>query len=565
MKKLLQFKSIRTKLMFSFSLVLLLVIILGIYNFIAVNKTNNDTEWIVDEQLPILVAGEHLTIDTVQSLASVRGYILYGTSNFKEEFNQYMENIKRNQEDILKMNDSEEVKQLFIQMNKWRDIIINDVFTPYEQGNEEVVLETLTDIVVPMSEEILGTLDKITLEREKLINKRGKNIISSGKSTINIVVAVSILVIILGLFVAVITSKSISNPIEALMERMRLITDGDLSSKPLEIRSKDEVGQLVKSTNEMNNNIKSLLSQINKVSETVNGQSEELTQAANEVMAGSEQVAATMQELASGAESQANHASELSNVMELFSSTIEDANDNGRNIQESSNDVLNMTKEGYQLMEKSTDQMNTINEIVRNAVENVQSLDTQSQKISELVIVIEDIAEQTNLLALNAAIEAARAGEHGLGFAVVADEVRKLAEGVAVSITDITDIVNNIQQKSSHVTESLQSGYKEVEQGTSQIIETGETFKEISTAVEEMVNNIQVVTDNLSEMSGEGQEMNSSIREVAAISEEAAAGIEQTSASSQQTSSAMEEVASSSKDLAHLSEKLNGLVQQFKL
>src|SRR5699024_3137957 len=110
--------------------------------------------------------------------------------------------------------------------------------------------------------------------------------------------------------------------------------------------------------------------------------------------------------------------------------------------------------EGYQLMEKSTNQMNTINDIVRNAVDNVQSLDEQSQKISELVAVIEDIAEQTNLLALNAAIEAARAGEHGQGFAVVANEVRMLAEGVAVSVTDITDIVNSIQHESSEVAES---------------------------------------------------------------------------------------------------------------
>jgi len=224
-----------------------------------------------------------------------------------------------------------------------------------------------------------------------------------------------------------------------------------------------------------------------------------------------------------------------------------------------------MTNNGYALMEKSTAQMDTIDEIVRGAVENVQTLNSQSQKISELVAVIEDIAEQTNLLALNAAIEAARAGEHGQGFAVVADEVRKLAEGVSHSVTDITDIVSSIQRETDHVTGALENGYEEVEQGTEQITSTGEAFSDISTAVQEMVRNIQVVSDNLSDISGESQEMNSSIQEVAAISEESAAGVEETSAASEQTSSAMQEVSANSNDLAKLAEKLNSLVRQFKL
>src|SRR5690625_7025814 len=116
-------------------------------------------------------------------------------------------------------------------------------------------------------------------------------------------------------------------------------------------------------------------------------------------------------------------------------------------MQASSNDVLEMTENGFSLMKSSTTQMNTIHEIVRNAFSEVHKLSEQSQKIYELVNVIEDIAEQTNLLALNAAIEAARAGEHGQGFAVVADEVRKLAEGVTDSVTDITQIDTNIQNE----------------------------------------------------------------------------------------------------------------------
>ena len=216
-------------------------------------------------------------------------------------------------------------------------------------------------------------------------------------------------------------------------------------------------------------------------------------------------------------------------------------------------------------MESSNKQMAKIDQIVQDAVQKVQGLDVKSQEISKLVSVIQEIADQTNLLALNAAIEAARAGEHGRGFAVVADEVRKLAEQVSTSVADITDIVAGIQYETSLVTESLQVGYNEVKQGTTQIKTTQETFASISSAVTEMVNNIKTVSENLSSIASNSEKMNESISEIAAISEETAAGVEQTSASSQQISSSMEEVTNSSDDLAKLAEKLNGLVHRFKI
>src|SRR5690625_3982788 len=129
-----------------------------------------------------------------------------------------------------------------------------------------------------------------------------------------------------------------------------------------------------------------------------------------------------------------------------------------------------------------------INDVVQEYVEKMKWLDQQAQEISKLVGVINDIADQTNLLALNAAIEAARAGENGKGFAVVADEVRKLSEQVANSVSEITNIVSNIQRESSDVTSSLLDGYKEVEKGTEQIQFTHEKFQGISNAVTEVVN-----------------------------------------------------------------------------
>lgn len=372
---------------------------------------------------------------------------------------------------------------------------------------------------------------------------------------------VSVVVIVVSLLI----TRRITGSIQQVVERMQQIAAGDLSHESLGVESADEIGQLVHATNEMNEHMRTLLEQIHNVSGTVNRQSEELTLASDEVMASSEQVSATMQELASGAETQADHTTDLSSMMSVFAKSVEEANENGRFIYQSSGEILHMTSDGQELMEHSTDQMNKINEIVHAAVEDVKQLDYESQKISELVAIIEDIAEQTNLLALNAAIEAARAGEHGQGFAVVAEEVRKLAEGVGESVTDITEIVDGIQLQSADVVQSLENGYREVGQGANQIVETGETFQEISTSVEEMVQNIQVVTNNLAEVSDKSHEMNKSVQGIAAVTEEATAGVEETSASSQETSSAMEQVSASTNQLADLSRELDSLIRRFKL
>ncbi|PKR77677.1 methyl-accepting chemotaxis protein [Halalkalibacillus sediminis] len=381
---------------------------------------------------------------------------------------------------------------------------------------------------------------------------------------INTIVSLLVTSLIIMLFVRFI----ITNPIKKIINSVAETTEGDLTAE-INHKSSDELGQLVDAVNTMQqtlrNNIGKMVEEVGKVSDEVSEQSVELQRSANEVKEGSTQVASTMQELSAGAESQAENASDLSSVMMTFTDNVKDANENGKKIQQSSGEVLQLTDEGSLLMKASVEQMSTIEGIVKESVKKVQGLDTQSKEISKLVNVINDIAEQTNLLALNAAIEAARAGEHGKGFAVVADEVRKLAEQVSGSVTDISEIVERIQSESSLVVDSLQSGYAEVENGTGQIKSTGEKFEGIELSVKDMVVGIEEVTNSLTVILRNSEDMTASIQEIASISEESAAGIEETSASTEQTTSAMEEVVSSSTVLAELANNLNIKVRQFKV
>ncbi|WP_082794492.1 methyl-accepting chemotaxis protein [Halobacillus sp. KGW1] len=398
---------------------------------------------------------------------------------------------------------------------------------------------------------IIGTVDKADLEQQS--------------AAIIIPIAITVLIILLlSIIAATLITRRIRKPIVRLQSQMKEVEEGNLTID-LRQNREDEIGQLAGSTHEMKEGIRQIILQLQGAVESVRTQSSGLRLSANEVQEGSEQIASTMEQLSAGAESQAHSSSKLSEMMEAFTTEIREAYENGKGISESSGSVLRMTNEGSDMMRHSVDQMQTIDRIVKESVDKVRGLDSQSQQISKLVQVIQDIANQTNLLSLNAAIEAARAGEHGKGFAVVADEVRKLAEQVSHSVEDITSIVDTIQTESGEVAATLQNGYKEVDQGTTLMKQTGETFDKIQHSVTDMVARTREISAKLQKISEDSYEMNTSIEEVASVSEESAAGVEQVTAAAQQSNSSVEEVSNSAEDLAELSNVLNDQIKRFKV
>ena len=493
-------KSVRTKLLGGFLAVVVLIILLVIINYNYSSYVKEELEDVFQNDVPALINQEQLAFNTAQRLGLLRGYVLFEDEEYRDLLHKYSEESLELQKDLLEQTDDEAVRQLVDQSNTLRDLVIEEVIEEFDQGNEEVALENLYSKVEPLSREIILSYMDLASEREAEVNQRATEIIQSGKSSVIETFVVSLIIIILAIVVALITSRAIINPLNKLRTGMKHIADGDLSQAAIETKSADEIGQVIIATNEMKEKMRELITKINEASQTLSNQSEELMQSANEVSQGSEQIASTMEELASGTEMEANTASDLSETMNTFSSKVQEANENGESVERYSHEVLEMTNRGNRLMNASLVQIENIEDIVHDAVKKVEGLDTHTQQITNIISVIQDIADQINLLALNAAVEAARAGEHGRGFAVVAEEVKQLAEQSSASVENIATFIHNIQSESTEVSSSLQGGFGQVEAGIKQVQETGQTFNDISSAVTKMVSNIQLVTSNLTEI-----------------------------------------------------------------
>lgn len=399
---------------------------------------------------------------------------------------------------------------------------------------------------------------------------------------------VSIVALIVALLSAILFTLIIKRIAKAIITAFTRVEQGDLtvqmehsdisikprvkwlqkskSTKTKEIAiNGDELNRIAFSFNRMVKNYNAIVGDIQKNSQTILDMTLALTEISKQTTSATEEVSETISGIAEATSVQTQDTEEAANKMEELSTILGKVEASVQVIGQSADDTTIANGRSSAKMLDVYENWQANIQMMLQLTESINAVDADIQNIENISKAISGISAQTNLLALNASIEAARAGEHGRGFAVVADEVRKLAEQVAVSIADITGFVNTIQLESKVVTDSLQEGYAEVEEGTAQIKATGQTFTKISRSVTSMVSEIQQISNNLESIVANTEIMGGSIEEIAAVSQESAAGVEETSAATQQISSSMEEVSGNSEHLAALAEDLSQMVNQFKI
>jgi len=164
--------------------------------------------------------------------------------------------------------------------------------------------------------------------------------------------------------------------------------------------------------------------------------------------------------------------------------------------------------------------MRSIATAVNDTSSAVCLLGEDSQRISQIVTVIDEIARKTNLLALNAAIEAARAGEQGRGFAVVAGEVRRLAESTAQATSQISTMIQGIQDRTRTAIASMASGNLTVEQGVVTTNQAGEALTRIIGMAERVDRMIAQIAIAASQQAAAANQSSSSLDAIHTLSHE---------------------------------------------
>lgn len=315
------------------------------------------------------------------------------------------------------------------------------------------------------------------------------------------------------------------------------IANGDLSGHEIDIKTEDEIGTLGKALNRMKNNLRDMISRVKE--------------SAREVAMGAEDLSNLSDSASSGAEKQTSQITQVVTAVEEMSSTVAEVAKNSADAAGSANKAKESASGGSKVVQSSIEGMERITKSVGSSAKTIEGLGESSNKIGEIIAVIDDIADQTNLLALNAAIEAARAGEQGRGFAVVADEVRKLAERTTKATKEIADMVKRIQKDTSDAVAAMNEWSHEVKNGVELSNRAGDSLKQIVGLVLNVTDMIGQIATATEGQSAASEEITSNIGDIAKVSKETANGASRSS--------------ESAKNLKRLSENLHKLVEQFKL
>lgn len=395
------------------------------------------------------------------------------------------------------------------------------------------------------------------------------------------------------IFMAILFIRGIAAPVKRMAEIARRVAGGDLDVEVETRKSRDEIGILASSFQEMIEGLRNIIGE-------VRGGSEQVTSAASEIAASSEQssrntessaaaveeitstmheMSANIQNVAKNVQSQSAAVTQTSGSIEELIASIQQVAENAGKLAELAYKSAEATGAGIITVGKSSESMNDITKVITSSADTMRLLGGRAEDIGRIVEVIDDIAEQTNLLALNAAIEAARAGEHGMGFAVVAEEVRKLAERSAKSTKEIAELIYGIQKETQSAVTGAEKSVTVVEQALklsnevvyslkkieAEVTEVSRYSAEINAATTEQASGCDQISKAVIKLNEVTQEVSASADEQASGAEQVVKAVEKLRDMVQQNASSATELAASAEQLSRQADTLTTVAGRFTM
>lgn len=372
------------------------------------------------------------------------------------------------------------------------------------EGNADESNRVLEQEYLPLSVQYEEGLLALVTHQRKSIDAQARDIERASEQALTLMALLSALIVAFGATCSFIISRSITKPLDHAVKVATRVAEGDLTSE-IAAGSDNEVGRLMQALKTMNDNLRNIVTQVQSGTHNIAIASTELATGNLDLSARTEQQASALEETAAS--------------IEELTSTVRQNAENAHQANELAARAAEVAGKG--------------GAVVSQVVETMTSINESSQKIVDIISVIDGIAFQTNILALNAAVEAARAGEQGRGFAVVASEVRNLAQRSAGAAKEIKALIGDSVER--------------VETGSRLVDQAGRTMEDVVTSVNRVSHIIGEITEASREQRSGIEQVNQAIGQMDQVTQQNAALVEEAAAatgSMQQQASQLAKVVS---------------------
>lgn len=562
--------TIKKKLYFSFGLLIIFLLSTCFYAHSTMDEINQRTVKMANDITPRLDTAHRLV--AVASTYRIQEY-KYLTTTTPQERMQLKEDFTKTEQRIQELIDLyakivavekrgeiEKIKENWIHNQNYKNQVVQYVDTNQIAEAQALMSGPTKDLY----DSALTVLQNLANYNKQAMEQADSEADAAYERAARTMILTSAIAILIAIIIAFLVSRGINLSIKGILEVSERIAKGDLR-ETVPIRSNDEIGLLAKSYNDSVVNTREALSRIQTSAEQVTSSASQLNEATNQSAQVTAQITEAINTVAASAANQQQSVQSTTETMEQMSASIEEIAATAAVSSDQAGNAADKAKDGNTYIDQAIQQMKNIETAVSNSAAVVTKLGERSKEIGQIVDTISGIAGQTNLLALNAAIEAARAGEQGKGFAVVAEEVRKLAEQSQEAAKQIETLIREIQSETETAVLAMNEGTVEVKSGSEIVDKSGQTFKEIVELAEQVAYQSKDIASTINDMAVNTEHMVNSVKSLDHVSIEIARESQRISSAVEEQSASVEEISASSNGLYETSEKMNEIVNKFKV
>jgi len=559
------------KLILSFGIVALFIAIVGSLGMVNINKIGNNSNILYEEGFQSLKDLQQFNSNILHTRIEIFNIIENKDGTKVSEIKSKIDGFRKQNDEIIKTYDkysfNSNEKEIYSQIKMDLESYMN-------------VSDKIVNLVADKKyDEASNLIDESSVIREKLTNNTDKlvKIIETKASDINVssnnikskFSNYMLLDIVLGISIAILLGVSvaifISRNLRKVLEYAKFLEEGNLTQE-IKINSKDEIGDLARALNTANTNVRNLISQII-------GGANEISSSGQELSATTQEVSSKVEEINNSTEQISKGAQDLSAITEEVSASAQEigatTNELASRASKAATSVGEIKKRSFEIKKKAEENIRQGNLIYEEKKNDIIKSIEEGKVVQEVKIMansIGEIASQTNLLALNAAIEAARAGENGKGFAVVAEEVKQLAEQSTEAVSRIQNMVLQIQTAFENLSQSgegmLYYIAESVKPSYELLLSTGIQYEKDAEFVNEITKEFASSSNQINEVI---EQIGEAMQNVSATAEESGAGSDEVLNNMNRITVAINNIAKSTQSQAELSQRLNEMVQKFKI